>query len=343
MFQFAFDCIVEDHQQHPLTKIHRAIQRGKDEIERFADNLENEELKDLEEDFDNIEDNLCQYDSDVKTVKTQINTEKEIVIKEVENRYQKMLDDVESSKEEAHNTAKDYKREIFAKKGKVRNAISQCRSALLANDSTMIHYVHRNPLPRHARLTDLISRSSPLQFEFGQLKMELGRVIDRRVPIPPREYEKAKILKSFRISYPSKSQDSQYIIKASNTESWFGYEHTDQLLLCNDEGKVIKTVKLGFEPLQVQLDSSNDFLICDYRGHKVIRMSDDGKPAVIISDLKEWPVGLCINHEGMLILGIRNTTKLHVYSQEGEKVGELGSMPNGGDVFYKPESHSSKW
>ena len=333
------DCIVENHQQHPLTKIHTAIQRGKDEIERFADRLENEELKDLEDDFDNIEGNLCEYDADVKTVKTQINTEKESVMKDVEDRFEKMFNEVESSKTEIHNTANDFKGEIYAQKGKVRNAISRCRNALLANDSSMIHYVGQNQVPKHKPLANLIPQTSTLQFEPRQTILDVGRVVDPNTHVHQNGYTKAKILKSFQVFYPTKgefSTQSQYLIKASDTECWLGNERNECLFLYNDAGNLVNTMQLGFQPYQIQLEIAGNFLICDFKGLRVVRMTEKGDMTTVISNLSSHPTGICINHEGMVVLGMRDVTKLHVYSQQGDKVGEIGSMCDGNDAFTCP-------
>ena len=107
-------------------------------------------------------------------------------------------------------------------------------------------------------------------------------------------------------------------------EVWI-YNGPEKTINVYDENiKKLKTIPLDFFVSDMTLKSSNDVIVTDRRGKRLLQISPSGDCHVICSTAPMQPRGVCVNDKQQIVVGLaddnRTQMKLVVYSLDSSTV-----------------------
>ena len=108
-------------------------------------------------------------------------------------------------------------------------------------------------------------------------------------------------------------------IRISNSgEVWMTNEESHHITKYNQDGTIDRYLNTTAYNENFIIDKNGNLLACDYWDDRITKITPHGRVSPLIKNLPSAPTGICINHEGDIVVCMINHHWMAVYTSDGQ-------------------------
>ena len=315
------------------------------QLNKYIKDLEGKMLASVTESLEAVEEEENNIDEDVGTMRNDIEQQCADIIAHVDEIKSNMVDCLDEDTKKRQDIIKENKEQLQQKKETIESLLNDCKRHLMAGGEMMqTFFKEKCPSLSEFSFDAKIINSSfktgvvdipDLRESIGKLK--LGTVC------------KGPSLKTTLITYPQCGliETQAEVLDRFNTNNiiqdiritpsgdiWITDEDSHLIVQYNREGDILGQVNATVYNECFVIDASGNFLVCDYWHCKVMRVTPTGDVSVLIDNLPSAPTGIVINHEGDIVVCLKDHKWIPIYSPDGMmKKGRMSIKEPKGEDF----------
>ena len=298
-------------------------------LEGYIGELENDILYDLNKMLQSVEEEESSMDDNLESMATAVEKQCSDIKAVVDKAKKEMFGDLFADKKKRSKMVKEMREDLLLQKNKFEQLLDDCKRHLEIGGEEMQTFFNEQCPSIHSftfHRNFVQSCFSRGVIDVPELRKEIGELdLGTKKTAPP--------LKATLVRYPCigmagkdpevlSNFDTNIIIgdiRISNSgEVWMTNEESHHITKYNRDGTIDRYLNTTAYNENFIIDKNGNLLACDYWDDRITKITPHGRVSPLIKNLPSAPTGICINHEGDIVVCMINHHWMAVYTSDGQ-------------------------